>query len=574
MLSPAVLALFALVLATRLVFALGTPRALIAADIVQDDAFYYLTIARNALDGRGLTFDGEGPTNGFHPLQLALVLPSVAAGGDDPWLPVRNTGLASAALALATAPWIYAVARRVAGRGGALAALAIFATSPRLATLGVNGQETGLALLFVFVLVELALRLRPGSAEFGRRDAALFGSTAALAVLARVDLLLLIAAIGIDATLRARVAGRLRAALPSAGFALAIGLLVWGAWGATSLALTGAALPTSGAASHRIALELGWSNLPTVFGPDGARFFDSQNPPFAWYADVAVRALFVYGFEHPLLAPLRLHLPFSVWPALGAYAPASMFAAVFDGSGTLGVFLALVVIGGGATAASIALRRRAGAPSPLGWIVPLYTGLAWLGYTVLSPSHWYFPRYLAPMILLGTLAALGWTLRTVASSRSERARRGWSRGLRLAITCLCAWQLWQLSSFAVRSLFTGPPPERGFLVSWEALSPQLPEGARLGSFQAGIYSWFSGRDVVNLDGKVNTAAARALAAGRCPEYVVASRVEYVIDQPWMVRGLCTRHARPAAEPLLVAVARESRRGGAVLYRVQSGGSER
>ena len=75
-------------LATRLAFGLADPRALIAADVFQDDAFYYLTISRNIVEGVGMTFDGETPTNAFHPLYLGLLLPIQWWSGAEPWLPV------------------------------------------------------------------------------------------------------------------------------------------------------------------------------------------------------------------------------------------------------------------------------------------------------------------------------------------------------------------------------------------------------------------------------------------------------------------------------------------------------
>ena len=43
--------------------------------IIQDDAFYYFTIARNVALGEGPTFDGVAPTNGFHPLWLLFLVP-------------------------------------------------------------------------------------------------------------------------------------------------------------------------------------------------------------------------------------------------------------------------------------------------------------------------------------------------------------------------------------------------------------------------------------------------------------------------------------------------------------------
>ncbi len=48
-----------------------------------DDAYYYLGIARNIADGHGSTFDGLNPTNGYHPLWLAICVLAFKAGLDD-----------------------------------------------------------------------------------------------------------------------------------------------------------------------------------------------------------------------------------------------------------------------------------------------------------------------------------------------------------------------------------------------------------------------------------------------------------------------------------------------------------
>ena len=62
----------------RLAVALADYRSLIGNDVYPDDAFYYLRIAQNLVGGRGLTFDGAAPTNGFQPLYLLMVVPVVA----------------------------------------------------------------------------------------------------------------------------------------------------------------------------------------------------------------------------------------------------------------------------------------------------------------------------------------------------------------------------------------------------------------------------------------------------------------------------------------------------------------
>src|SRR5262249_22089384 len=40
-----------------------------------DDSYYYLKTADNAAHGYGLTFDRINPTNGFHPLWMAILVP-------------------------------------------------------------------------------------------------------------------------------------------------------------------------------------------------------------------------------------------------------------------------------------------------------------------------------------------------------------------------------------------------------------------------------------------------------------------------------------------------------------------
>lgn len=49
----------------------------------EDDAYYYLTIARNVVNEHKLTFDGSTVTNGFHPLWLISVLPAYALSEDN-----------------------------------------------------------------------------------------------------------------------------------------------------------------------------------------------------------------------------------------------------------------------------------------------------------------------------------------------------------------------------------------------------------------------------------------------------------------------------------------------------------
>ena len=83
----ALAALLAVALVLRLRVAWADLYTLIL-DVTSDDAYYYFQIARNLADGGGVSFDGETPTNGFHPLWLVLLTPLAAAKPD-----MKSTGV-------------------------------------------------------------------------------------------------------------------------------------------------------------------------------------------------------------------------------------------------------------------------------------------------------------------------------------------------------------------------------------------------------------------------------------------------------------------------------------------------
>jgi hypothetical protein len=253
----AVAVLLAVCAAGRLSVALADYKSLIANDIWQDDAFYYLKVAQNVVAGRGLTFDGHTPTNGFQPLFMLVVLPIMAvAHGDLVW-PIHAVGVVLAGIAVATGWLVFVLGRRLGGPGVGFVGLAIWAVSPYFTVFGVNGQETGLALLFVVALPWLYLRWvrRPGGATGGQW--ALLGLVGGLAVLARLDLLILLVALAVDGLYRLWRKAIPRAQLKGAALAALTAVATWAPWGVISQVLTGRALPLSGQASRLIALNYG-----------------------------------------------------------------------------------------------------------------------------------------------------------------------------------------------------------------------------------------------------------------------------------------------------------------------------
>lgn len=120
-----------------------TDVAALATKALPDDAFYYFQIARNLANGRGASFDGLSPTNGFHPLWLALITPLFAGGASDSDTSIRVALALGTACSILTAIVVYAVARRLTGDAVAAALAAVcYSLNPSVVLEAMNGLET------------------------------------------------------------------------------------------------------------------------------------------------------------------------------------------------------------------------------------------------------------------------------------------------------------------------------------------------------------------------------------------------------------------------------------------------
>jgi hypothetical protein len=543
---------------TRLAVALADYRSLIGNDIYPDDAFYYLRIAQNVVAGQGWTFDRLAPSNGFHPLYMLMVLPIMALTRGDLVLPIHLSGVMLTGWAVATAIVLRALLVKVAGWRIAIVGLALWAICPYFILMSVNGLETGVAVFFALLVPLLYLSWFCSDEVPGRKRALAFGCVCGLAILARIDLLLLLAAIAADWLLGY---ARPRRRLAVAAMAVLGAAAVWLPWGLCSHAATGHWLPLSGAASREIALNFGWLNMQPIWPAlsPAERLFDPAHAPAAYYADVATKMAFVFLLESPLLAPIRANVPAGPWADLDNFLPYRLF----QPHPALAATFALTAM----LAASAVVRRRARA-RPLSTagdprrghlrrVLGIYLALVWAGYTFYSPAHWYFNRYLVGPVLLVTVYLL--VQAGAFFSRHERRIAGLVAALAILACQLAQWQ-------AFGKLRWSPVPDTGFLASWRGMGAHVDPDARLGAFQAGIYGYFGQRDVVNLDGKVNQDALAALRGKRLHEYVQAQGVRYILDRDWIVDALCARHAPPDAFEYRVASVGK-RSGGVQLFEV-------
>jgi hypothetical protein len=149
---------------------------------IGDDASYYMTTARNLAAGRGMTFDGLHPTNGFHPLWLLMLVPLFLLH-ETPETMIRlvvllQTILLSIAYLVFLRTQTKLFSPRTAALTGILFVYFVFLPC-------INGMESALLILSIVVLCSYGLhfaRLQPSA---GR--AALLGILLGCMLLARLD---------------------------------------------------------------------------------------------------------------------------------------------------------------------------------------------------------------------------------------------------------------------------------------------------------------------------------------------------------------------------------------------------
>jgi hypothetical protein len=449
---------------------------------VPDDTYYTLSIARAMAQGLGPAADGVHLTNGFQPL-LAFLLVPVFALTHDPDVPLRAAwlllALADGALALA----LGALARRaspVHGQLAAATATVAWAASPLAISYALGGLETSLALLLgaLFTLAWCRARRLRRARDFG-----VAGVLAGLAVLARIDLALLVAMVGGWELARGQRGKALVAA--------AAGAVTVAPWWAYEIARFGTVVPASGeavraqVAVHRALYlttprQIGWA-FGTVLEAPLARVVDLRE----WF------------FHHGALAAVGTALLVAL------------------------VALGVRAVRGGPAAAPIRLMLAFGV-------------VVWLFYALYVPALWFFPRYLSPMHVTLTVAGAI----AVARLRDWRPRGGAPWPAVLAGSAFALAPAIASLAYVVRTpagtVDVALHGAKGYREPARQILDQAPDGSVLGALQSGALEYYAPYQarhltVVNLDGVVDAAAAAAFAERRLAAFARSRGVTHLVD---------------------------------------------
>lgn len=505
---------------------------LLRQSILIDDTFYALAAARHIAAGQGSTVDGLHPTNGYQPLWVWILAGVTAAGRLGPDGTVR-VALILCAVATGAAGIVAARLVRDLGRSGSAVAWASFLwlVNPYLLKRYFNCLETALAALLLLICVREAVRVQAAGAAGGGpvTSEVRLGLLAGLGALARLDL-------GVLAPLLA-----LRRRLVAASVAAAI-LLPWLLW---SWVRFGSWVPLSGEATR--VWYAAWKGLPV-------------GETSGWDAGNASLALaWLFGLGWPAAALERLGAPRAL---AGALVPA-----------VLAALLGLAAIGGGLRGRLRSWWTSVRPTAP--WTIGVALFL-WAAYAFAFPAPWHLNRYFLPMHALwvvwlalfleraifhrsgeqgvpaagapgaggaaaaGEAAAAGAAEGGAGSARA-RAWLGWGAGGAVWLAGLVPY---------VADTTGGLTPDLQLGVArW--VRERVPAEARVGMAQSGVVGYYAGRPIVNLDGKVNPEAMRALRDGRMGDYLARERVEIFGDWSDLVE-VVLRRAGPEEARVLCA----------------------
>ncbi len=513
-----------------------------------DDSFYAFQIARSIAAGNGPTFDGATLTNGFQPLYVFLLVPLFMMSGGDPVLPIHLSLAMLALFSVATGFVLYLILRRYVSEVISVSLSAFWVLSPVVIRQTANGLETALAVLMMALSIYYYLSRIRDHQRPTRGSMIRLGILLGLTVLARLDQVFLAMAMTLDYLLVARRRGEsTRRVAGNAGALGATALAVYSPWLIYGVVAVGRILPESGAATRFLSLAyapffgMGSSELVTS-GPDAG---------FIW-AHV-VRAVSVLK-----LTPIT-HTFFRVIERFTAGTPVADLAAVAAnviGIAMLGAFVAWVMV-----------RSRRGDGERMRELsfLLLFSASLIAAYSFYVFGVFFFIRYFYPVHFVAMIFA-GFLVRDL-SAWVVRMPPVWKRAAVTAGVLYTAGHLFMGFNCCYRST---PVYHFYDVALW--VEENTNENETIGVFQSGTIGYLSNRKVINLDGKVNGDALKAMKAGELESYVGSAGIDVLLDHTSVIELFLATQDRSSARRCFSGA--ESGLPGWVGYRLSAPGEDR
>jgi hypothetical protein len=436
--------------------------------LLPDDTFYYLTIARNISAGMGSVFSPGEPTNGYHPLWMGVLTTAGFIIKPDRGQFIFIALLLSVVFNAMTARALGGLLGHM-GFSSDLKALGsgLYMVLPWLVLLNLSGMETPLFFLCLVFFFTMLLRTLDHS-DSGKGRHILLGVSAGLLFLSRTDSIFFILA-GAAVLTAGTKAGAGRAGLLLAGVVSGLIALPWVAWCTVRF---GSPVQTSGyALAH-----LRWHTMYPVTSfkywiYNGGRLFHKL-------AVLLVSPLsYRYG-DFDTILPL--------WADVLVFV--LMACAVFW---------------------LIKHKKRVAFPAFI-WLPSLLI-LLFYTFVRLASAVWHLSVFALLLLLMILNAA-----RVHGLGRRFRAI--------LLTGCLL------LNIYTLGNGFYYPQQATDIMGAAISLGQDHPGTLRIGSTDAGYLGYFSGHEVVNLDGVVNHRAYLHIREGTLGTYISGLGLDIVMIQ--------------------------------------------
>lgn len=444
-----------------------------------DDAFYYFVIARNVVSGLGSSFDGTTLTNGYHPLWLLLILPIFAlhklllVSSLD--FPIHIALSLSALFDTATVYACFVLVRKTTSDSKlAFFSSALYAFNPYVISQSVNGVETAVNNLLLSASIWVFIHQENGNEPRTIKQLVVTGSILGGTFLSRTDNIFFIVFLLLGyALLRWSRRGLFNIAV--IGVTQLVVVSPWLAWNwimfGNLVQTSGLAIPFREHISHQAAPLADKMVIALIKTVHALRFVGLSSglglvPMIALYAGLLIFILSLFLINRKSSSKPSKESSSKVWPVW-------------------------------ALMGSVVL------------VLLIHASVRWV------TREWYFAS-----VGLVTALTLGGLLPAMLQERT--------RIIVSNIVFFVSIFLFVLEGSAFYRTGLYPwQPEMITTAQW--LYNHTNDSTLIGAFNAGIYGYYSGRPVINLDGVLDSGALQAVRERDLASYISERSLQIIVD---------------------------------------------
>jgi len=522
-----------------------------------DDMYYYLEIAENIITGKGVSFDGINITNGFHPMYLLMILPIVNFFLMDKLLASYSALILLMLFNVFTAIFVFKIVVLLTkSKDAALISAFIWLFNPWNIFIPMTGVEVAISSFFIaaslYTYINYRIKSENDFSKFKIWPIIFIGLLLGLAILSRSDSIFIAIAIGLDILYQSiknimKSSSRNRILLKYAGrLALLVGMVLltiapWIIWSKLNTGLwvqgSGAALMYGSmnglsvqAMIYKVVFNIGF-NIFKMFNYIVNAPFLSLVIGLLIGSSIRYRLLIKKFLLNTLAIAAIILLVYSSTLKEAVHYPAGLIIAIQLAIISAIIFIIGLLIGLNTKIASLReqLKKNKSVKNKNKYSnnLPIIIGLMLLFffYAILFWHHqpWY---YLSISLLIILLLGNFFNMLLIKMKKSGVKRIFMIMillfallfGIRFTVlynSSICPWQY---------DMYEGAVYMKNL--------QSVPNDAKIGAFNAGIFAYFSDKTIINLDGVVNYGIIEyRKSGGNTIQYLRDNDIEYVIDYP-------------------------------------------